>query len=91
MSEPFEPKVEIMQVIHGPFEDDEGRVWNLCLARHCSTNEPFEEEYYYQSLKDAMDDVSRLHKTGPFLIDDLGNTEQDHSDKQTRKVIEYVQ
>lgn len=91
MSEEFRPTVEILQVIRGPYDDEFGRVWNLCLARHCCDNEQFEEEYYYASMKDAMDDVSRLHKTGPFLIDDMGNTEQDHESKQTRKVIEYVE
>ena len=90
MSEPFRGVVEILQVIRGPYEDDDMRIWNLCLARHCANNEQFEEEYYYMSMKDAMDDVARLHKTGPFVIDALGNTEQDHKDKVTRKVLEDV-
>tara|TARA_R110000803_G_scaffold99566_2_gene167664 strand:- start:82 stop:357 length:276 start_codon:yes stop_codon:yes gene_type:complete len=90
MSEPFRGTVEVLQVIRGPYDDEDGRIWNLCLARHCSTNEPFEEEYYYAFMKDAMDDVTRLERTGPFLIDEFGNTEQDHTNKQTRKVLEYV-
>ena len=91
MTEPFRGRVEILQVIRGPYDDEDGHIWNLCLARHCSTNEQFEEEYYYTSMKDAMDDVNRLHKTGTFLIDELGNTEQDHMNKMTRKVLEYVE
>ena len=43
------------------------------------------------NMKDAIDDVDRLHKTGPFAIDEWGNSEQDHTHKQTRKVIEHVQ
>lgn len=85
----FKPEVEILDVIRGPFDDEEGRIWNLCLARQLSTGEQFEEEYFYASMIDAMNDVDRLHKTGPFVIDSMGNTEQDHSEK-TRKVVEDV-
>ena len=96
MKEKFKPSVEIMQVIRGPYTDDEGHIWNLCLAREYSTLEQFEEEYFYSSMKDAMDDIYRLHKTGPFVIDDMGNTKEDHLMKtqdqleKTRKVVEDV-
>lgn len=85
----FEPHVEILDVIRGPFDDDEGRIWNLCWVRDVSTGEQFEEEYFYASMVTAMNDIDRLHKTGPFVIDSSGNTEQDHLEK-TRKVVEDV-
>jgi hypothetical protein len=90
MNEMFKPAVEIMQVIRGPFDDEYGRIWNLCLAREYSTGNQFEEEYFYSSMKDAMDDVERLYRTGPFVIDEMGNTEQDHTEKKIRKVLEDV-
>lgn len=89
MNDLFKPTVEILQVKRGPYTDDEGRIWNLCLARWCSTGEQFEEEYFYQSMSDAIDDIYRLDKTGPFVIDAYGNTKEDVLEK-TRKVVEDV-
>jgi len=91
MSNKFVPVVEIVKVIRGPYDDEAGNIWNLCLTRSVSNLKEEEEEYFYRNMKDAMDDVDRLHKTGPFVIDEWGNSEQDHTHKQTRKVIEHVQ
>ena len=90
MSELFEPHVEVLQVISGPYDNELGQVWNVCLIRDFYSKDTYEEEYFYSDMQQAMDDVSSLKKTGSFLIDALGNTKQDHHDNKARKVLEDV-
>ena len=36
MSKNFIPVVEIVEVIRGPYDDEDGNIWNLCLTRNVS-------------------------------------------------------
>lgn len=64
MSDKFVPVVEIVEVIRGPYDDEDGNIWNLCLTRSVSDLKESEEEYYYRTMKDAMDDVDMLTING---------------------------
>lgn len=61
--------MKIWSVKSGPFEDEEGRIWNLCLVE-ADNGEIFDEEIYFDSMTDAMMMVDYfLKKIDPITLE----------------------
>lgn len=61
--------MKIWNVKSGPFEDEEGRIWNLCLVE-ADNGEIFDEEIYFESMNDAMIMVDHfLKKIDPITLE----------------------
>ena len=77
MTKQFKPYAEILKIIKGPFENGEDLPWNLCLTKYKYDSDLHEEEFYYDNMKQAMDDVDFLSSNVSLIIDSNGKSQHD--------------
>jgi hypothetical protein len=59
--------MKIVQILSGPY-DMEGMVWNLCLVS--DGEHMWDEEIYYDSLSDALNDFEDLRNEGAIEVEE---------------------
>lgn len=71
--------MKIWNVKSGPFSDEEGRIWNLCLVEG-DDGKLFDEEIYYDNMTDAMKMVDYfLTKIEPITLEVYNENPPSHS------------
>lgn len=71
--------MKIWNIKAGPFENDEGHIWNVCLVE-TDEGEMIDEEIYYQSMTDAMKMVDYfLTKIDPITLEMYNENPPNHS------------